>query len=146
MKKPPRDTKASLLSDGMGWHILRVGVLVGVVALAIGFITYRQDSDSRTWQTMIFTTLAFLQIGQALASRSSTTSFFRLGFFTNPTLLLMVVITFALQLIAIYVPFLDEFFQVTPLSITELLICMGLGSLAFVAIEAEKLILRRNGN
>ena len=143
MNKPPRSPNASILSDGIGAHILRVGFLIGLVALAVGYVYYNDDPTSLTWQTMMFTSLAFLQIGQALASRSSTTSFFSLGFFTNPTLIAMVVITFVLQLIAIYVPFLDEFFHVTPLSLFELFIAMGVGTLAFIGIETEKLVLQR---
>lgn len=143
MNKPPRSPKSSILSDGIGAHILRVGFLIGLVTLVLGYFYYDDDPDGLTWQTMMFTTLAFLQIGQALASRSSTTSFFSLGFMTNPALMLMVVITFVLQLVAIYVPFLDEFFHVTPLDLPDLLIAMAVGSFAFIAIELEKFVLSR---
>ncbi len=144
MQRPPRGKQEGIFSAGLLHHMLWVGVLIGVLALGVGAVFYHtSDDDMRTWQTMIFTSLAFLQIGQALASRSSETSLFTLGIRTNPTLLAMVIAVIALQLAVIYVPSLDEFFKVTPLSAFELAICAGLGSLVFVAIEIEKWLLRR---
>jgi Ca2+-transporting ATPase len=143
MKHPPRSPQASLFSGGLGAHILWVGMLIGLVALGIGYVYYNPASPSdTTWQTMIFTTLAFLQIGQALASRSTQESLFSLGLRSNPLLLWMVLIVFGLQLIVLYVPFLDDFFKVRPLSMTNLFVCLALGSLAFVAIETEKWLKR----
>jgi Ca2+-transporting ATPase len=141
MRRPPRDPQAGIFSDGLGVHVVWVGVLIGIVALLAGWLTL--DRPDNTWQTMIFTTLAFLQIGQALASRSSRESFFTQGLMTNPLLLVMVAVTIILQLVVIYVPFLDQFFDVVPLSANELLLAAGLGSLAFIAIEIEKWFLRR---
>jgi Ca2+-transporting ATPase len=54
-----------------------------------------------------------------------------------------VLLTFGLQLAAIYVPFLDEFFEIVPLSGAELLTSIGLGSVVFFAIEIEKWLRRR---
>lgn len=145
MKRPPRSRQASLFSDGVGSQIVWVGLLIGVVALAVGRLYFDPaNPEDTTWQTMMFTVLAFLQIGQALASRSSDVTFAALGIRSNPTLLWLAIVVFALQLVAIYVPFLDEFFQVVSLALPDLLLCIGLGSLAFVAIEAEKLLRRKS--
>jgi Ca2+-transporting ATPase len=141
MRRPPRDPRAGIFSEGLGKHILWVGALIGAVALLAGWLTL--DQPENTWQTMIFTTLAFLQVGQAIASRSSRESPFKLGLGSNPVLLAMAVLTIVLQLLVIYVPFLDRFFNVVPLSPTNLLLAAVLGSAAFWAIEIEKWFLRR---
>jgi len=143
MRRPPRDPQAGIFSEGLGVHVLWVGLLIGAVALLAGWLTLGRPDD--TWQTMIFTTLAFLQVGQALASRSSRESFFTLGLTTNPVLLGMVLLSIVLQLLVIYIPFLDQFFEVVPLSADELLLAAVLGSAAFWAIEIEKWFLRRRG-
>jgi P-type Ca2+ transporter type 2C len=144
MQRPPRGKQEAFLTASMQRQIAWIGVLIGVLALGIGYVHYRAEGlDDRTWQTMIFTTLAFAQIGQALASRSSEALFFALGVRTNPTLLVMVLTTFLLQLAAIYVPFLDAFFQVVPLEIDELLVAMGLGMVVFIVIELEKRLVQR---
>jgi Ca2+-transporting ATPase len=144
MQAPPRRKDTPFFSRPIVRDILLIGGLIGMLALVLGFAYYDPaNPDNLIWQTMMFTSIAFMQIGQALASRSSRLSFFQLGFFSNPTLLAMVVITFGLQLMALYVPFLEDFFQIVPLGLPELLICFALGVLVFVAIEVQKWFLRR---
>jgi len=147
MKKPPRDPKASLFSEGLGFHVLWVGVVIGVVALGLGYAFYDPANPSdTTWQTMMFSVLAFSQIGQALASRSTQASLFQLGLRSNPVILGLAVLVLALQLLVIYLPALDEFFGVTPLSLPNLLLALGLGAVTFLAIEGEKWVLRERLN
>jgi Ca2+-transporting ATPase len=145
MQRPPRGKMEAFLTTSMKRQITWVGALIGALALGVGYLYYRAEgADDRTWQTMIFTTLAFAQIGQALASRSTEQSLFALGLGTNPTLLVMVLATFLLQLAAIYVPFLDEFFQVVPLTLEQLLVTIGLGIVVFIVLELEKRLMQRN--
>lgn len=141
MQRPPRTRKEGFLTPALRRHISWVGGLIGVAALGVGYAYYEAGESS--WQTMIFTTLAFLQIGQALASRSTDESLFALGARSNPTLFVMVLVVLGLQMVAIYVPFFDDFFGVEPLSAVELIVSAAVGSLAFVAIELEKWLQRR---
>jgi Ca2+-transporting ATPase len=147
MKKPPRDPKSSLFSEGLGLHVLWVGVVIGVLALGLGYAFYDPANPSdTTWQTMMFSVLAFSQIGQALASRSTQASLFQLGLGSNPVILGLAGLVFALQLLVIYLPALDEFFGVTPLSLPNLLLALGLGTITFLAIEGEKWLMRERLN
>lgn len=145
MRFPPRRKAAPFFSRDIIWDIVLIGLFVGIVALAIGFAYYDPlRPDERIWQTMIFTSIAFMQIGQALASRSNVLSFFEIGVFSNPTLLGLVLVTVGLQLMAIYVPFFDDFFQITTLSAVQLLICIGAGVLTFGLIEIQKRLMPRS--
>jgi Ca2+-transporting ATPase len=144
MRRPPRDPQASIFSEGLGRHVIWVGVLIGVVALLAGWLYFNPDNlEDKTWQTMIFTTLAFLQVGQALASRSNRESFFSLGLRSNLTLLLLALVVIALQLVVLYAPFLEDFFGVVALRPEDLLVAAGLGTIVFIAIEIEKWFIRR---
>jgi Ca2+-transporting ATPase len=145
MKQPPRSPKAGFFSGGLIIHVGWVGALIGLVALGVGirYFDPATPQDNR-WQTMIFTTIAFMQIGQALASRSARVSVFSLGVRTNWFIFLMVFLVLGLQLVALYIPALEDVFDITPLSAIELAICAGLGSIAFVAIEIEKWVKRRS--
>lgn len=141
MQRPPRNPQKSMLSEGFATQIVWVGSVIGFVALAVAYFYYNPDNPAdKTWQAMIFTILAFLQIGQALAARSTKKSFFALSLGSNPLLLSMALLTFVLQLLAIYAPFLHDFFEVTPLSMSNLAIAIAVGTLAFVAIEAQKVV------
>ena len=144
MRRPPRDPRAGIFSEGLGGHVLWVGVVIGLVALFVGWFYHDPaNPGDTTWQTMIFTTLAFLQVGQALASRSSRESFFALGLRTNLTLLGLALLVIILQLVVLYAPFLEQFFRIVPLTPRDLLIAAALGTIAFVVIEIEKWFLRR---
>jgi Ca2+-transporting ATPase len=144
MKRPPRSPQESLFSDGLTRHVIWVGTVMGLVALGVGAYYYGLNSaEGGRWQTMIFTILAFMQMGQALASRSTHVSIFSLGLLSNPVLLGLVLLTAVLQLTVLYIPFFDQFFQITPLTLVELLICVGLGVVMLLLIEGEKALLRR---
>jgi Ca2+-transporting ATPase len=105
------------------------------------YFVYR--SGNPAWQTMVFTTLCLAQMGNALAIRSDKYSLFSIGVFSNPALVGAVLLTFALQLAVVYVPFLQTIFQTVPLSLPELAICLAASALVFWAVEAVKWIGRR---
>ncbi|MCX5914348.1 MAG: cation-translocating P-type ATPase C-terminal domain-containing protein, partial [Deltaproteobacteria bacterium] len=56
-----------------------------------------------------------------------------------------VFLTVDLQFMIIYLPPLQGFFHTRALSGEEILLCLGLSSLIFSAVEIEKAIIRRRG-
>lgn len=141
MKRKPFSPQASIFSDGVGAQIVRFGLLIGAISLGMGawhFFTGHED-----WQTMMFTTLAFAQIWQALGIRSGNDSLFRVGLASNLPLLGLALVVAALQLAAIYIPALQTFLYTNPLTLTDFLLCFGAGSLVFLYAEVEKVFLRR---
>ena len=75
MKRPPYSPQEGVFSRGAGVQVIWVGVLIGALALGLGSYYYFTGRDQ--WQTMVFTFLAFAQVFQALASRSSSASIHR---------------------------------------------------------------------
>ncbi|MGA7954915.1 MAG: cation-translocating P-type ATPase [Gloeobacterales cyanobacterium] len=140
MQRPPIARESNIFGDGMGRQIFWVGFLIGLVSLWVGYEAWQ--SNQPHWQTLVFTTLAFLQIGQALAVRSFRDSVFQIGPWSNKLLLGMVVLVFGLQLAVVYVPFLQDIFTTVPLSTEELAISLGLGTLVFWGVELEKWLIR----
>lgn len=140
MKRPPRNPKENIFSNGMGIHILWVGFLMGITTLGIQF--WAINSENSHWQTMAFTVLCFSQMGHVLAIRSDRESLFKIGVFSNKPLLGALFITVILQLIIIYVPFFNVIFKTQPLSIYELAITFVVSSVVFWAVEIEKWIIR----
>ncbi|MDX1636202.1 MAG: cation-translocating P-type ATPase, partial [Marinobacter sp.] len=139
MRRPPRAPQASLFAGGVAQQIIWVGLLLGGLGLAVGGLYFDPgDPAGGIWQTMIFTTLAFMQIGQALATRATERPLASLDLRNNPLLLTMVATVFGLQLLVIYIPALDRFFNVTLLPAVDLLLALGVGSLVYFVIEAEK--------
>jgi Ca2+-transporting ATPase len=140
LKRPPRKTNESIFSNGVGIHILWVGLLMGAVCLGVQAWASHQGNEK--WQTMVFTVLCISQMGHAMAIRSDWKSLFSQGIFGNKQLIGAVLLTFGLQMAVIYVPYLQEIFRTQSLSFTELILCIGLSSIVFWAVEIEKWVKR----
>ena len=123
-----------------GSHAIWVGLLMAGVPLAVQAFAIDQGWP---WQTMVFTVLALLQLGHALAVRSERESTFRLGFRTNKPLLLVVVATALVQLALVYVPFLQPLFETQALTLEQLAMVLLLAPVPFIAVEIEKWVVRR---
>jgi Ca2+-transporting ATPase len=141
MQRSPRRPTESIFSRGVGWGIVWVGLLLGVILLAIAYSYW--STGQATWQTMVFTTLALSRVGLAETMRSERDSLFRIGLLSNRPLLGAVALTVALQLIVIYSPVLQPIFQTTPLPARDLAISLGLSTVVFWAIELQKWFVRR---
>ena len=144
MRRPPHRPSDSLWANGLGTRTAWIGSLIGAITLGVGFAYYGLDLPE--WQTMMFTTLAFLQVGQAFATRSADESLPTIGWATNRVMLAIAALVIALQLAALYTP-LSEFLDLDALGAADLLICAGLGLVLFTVIEVvehlERLARRR---
>ncbi len=140
MRRPPRSPSESLFARGLWQHTIWVGLLMASVALAVQAYAVGQDWP---WQTMVFATLALLQLGHALAIRSETESFFRLGLRSNLPLTIAVAATFVVQMALIFVPALQPVFGTVALTLPQLAMVLVASTLGFAAVEVEKWIGRR---
>lgn len=141
MKRPPRSPNENLFAHGMWQHMVWVGMLMAALTLLCQAWAYH--SGSAHWQTMAFTVLTLSQLAHVMAIRSEKTSLFGLGVFSNGYLAIAVGATLVLQMATIYVPALNTIFKTQPLSLHELLICFALSSIIFIAVEIEKLLMRK---
>lgn len=140
MRRAPHRPGATLWADGLGRRTIWIGILIGAVSLGIGFVY--NESDRIEWQTMMFTTLAFMQVAQAIGTRSHTESLRTIGLRTNPVMLGIAGLVVALQLAAVYTP-LSEFLDLEPLGAADLTICVVAGVALLAVLEAVKVRNRR---
>ena len=141
MKRPPRVSGESLFAQGMGYHIVWVGLLMAFITLATQ--AWSIHAAIADWQTMVFTVLTLSQLGHVIAIRSDYEFIYRKGIFSNLPLVGSVVFTFFLQMGVIYFPFANKIFKTQPLSFNELVICILLSAIVFHAVELEKWIKRK---
>ncbi|MFZ5515270.1 MAG: cation-translocating P-type ATPase [Candidatus Zhuqueibacterota bacterium] len=138
MRRPPYSPREGVFSRGAGKQTAWIGALIGALVLIVGALYY--FNGRATWQTMVFTSLAFAQIGQALAARSSHASLFTIGLRSNPLMMVLVIVVAGLQLLVMYLGPMQAFFKTTPLSLMDLGIAVGIGVIIFAAIELRKKI------
>jgi Ca2+-transporting ATPase len=141
MKRPPRPPQQSLFANGLWQHVLWVGLLIGGVTLLAQAIALHGGGEHD--RTMAFTVLTLAQMAHALAIRSERDSLFTQGLTGNLPLLGAVGMTFLLQMAVVYVPPLQRVFHTGPLGPWELAVCLLLAGVVFLAVEVEKLLLRR---
>ena len=139
MKRPPISPSAHIFDRRMVSHTLLTGSMIGLSAILLTRHYWFQHPES-SWQTMLFTTLAFAQIGQAMAQRSFDQSFFSVGYFSNPLLLIMIVTVILLQVAVVYLPMLQPFFRTAPLSLNSLAWVLLPGCVVFTVLELEKVL------
>ncbi len=113
------------------------GVVLSLQAWAIG-------ARDLHWQTMVFTTICFLQLGHALAIRSEKESLFRQGLLSNRPMAASIGLMILVQLSAVYVPALHPVFKTQSLTADELIVVLALSSVVFFAVEIEKYLRRRS--
>lgn len=151
MRRPPYPPKEHIFGRGMGWDIAWIGLLMGIVSLAMGYWSWAFGSSSdANWfhgdehltlvRTIIFTVLTLAQMGNALATRSSRDTLFKIGVFSNKALIGSVALTFGLQMAVVYWPPLQSIFKTTALTTGEMILCIALSTIVFWAVEAQKLL------
>lgn len=141
MRRPPYHPGAAILGRGMGGYILRVGLLMSLTSLGLGYALWR--GESAVWQTTLFTSLAFSQMSNVVAIRSERDPLWSIGLLSNRPLLGAALMTIILQLAVVYIPFLQDIFKTVALSPADLLLCLAASTAVFSAAEMEKWWSRR---
>ena len=142
MQRSPFNPQENIFARGLGWYILRIGVVFGLQTIALMELAYNSGNPlwQEHWQTITFTTLCIAQMGHALACRSDSKLIIELNPFSNPYLLFSVIFTTGLQLALLYVEPLRQFFGTQALTMGELGLCFGFSMLLVLWVESEKVI------
>ena len=111
------------------------------VILALGTIwlfDYFQPQGIVKAQTIAFTTLVLSQLFVAVSCRSVHKPVFMVNPFANKWLWIAIFVSFALQIMLLYVPFFQNVFSLAPLSLEEWGISLLVAAAGFVYLEAHK--------
>jgi P-type Ca2+ transporter type 2C len=141
MNRPPRAPQESVFAHGRGLHIIWVGLLMAGIALSSQAFAI---ANGLPWQTIVFNVLCLTQMAHVVAIRSETESIFSIGFFSNKPLIGSVILSLVLQVAITYVPVLQNVFSTESLSLYEFLGVGLASSVVFFAVEAEKLVKKKN--
>ena len=148
MRRKPRDAKAGIFAEGMGFDIAYQGVLVTVLVLISYFIGHFMETG--TWEitnsahgtTMAFLTMSMAEIFHSFNMRSQRQSVFRLGT-QNKFLLLAGIGSFIATTLVCEVTFLANAFGFTGVELAEYVIAIALGICVIPIVEVVKLIQRK---
>lgn len=144
MSRPPRPPKESLFSGGLIVRILATGTLMMISALFVQWWVTGNNYDVRTQQTAVFTTLCFVQLGNALSVRSSSHSGLASRFFKNRKMWGAIILTVILQLLIINIPYLNSILKTMPLNWSVWQIVLATTVVCLVMIELFKFLIAAN--
>ncbi|MGA1191528.1 MAG: cation-translocating P-type ATPase [Bdellovibrionota bacterium] len=117
MNEPPRKQEMPILGKEALRTLLFLGSYIGVATLAIFYFyrVYFPEADPILANTAAFTGMVLLEKGNVFNFRSLRSSLFSLPLWSNKWLLWAWTGSLSLQVLAVYVPFLQEALHTTPL-------------------------------
>ncbi len=145
MYRKPKAKSESLFAHGLGFRIGLNGVFLMMTTIAgyiLGAVIMKDASGAlnhTAGSTMAFAILALSQLVQALNMRS-THSLFKIGFFSNKTMNLSLLLCTALTAFVLFVPGVVNVFGMMMLDWWMYLIVIGLSVLPILVMEIAKAV------
>ena len=133
---------ADIIDRRAAWRIGTGAALKAVGMLAV-FGYFYETSTVIHAQTMAFTTLVAFEWAQAIGCRSWNVPVWKLGLFTNPSLVVGLLGGVALQWVAVSSPTAEKILGTDPLGPTEWAIAIAIGSTGLVLSAVMTAIERR---
>lgn len=149
MKRKPRDAKAGIFADGMGFDIAYQGLLVTALVMVSYFIGHFMETgewtitNSAHGTTMAFVTMSMAEIFHSMNMRSQRGSIFKLGS-KNWLLLGAAVVSLLATTAVCEIPLLAGAFGFTSVEPAEYLVALLLSVLVVPIVELVKWIQRRS--
>lgn len=113
MHRPPRPPSAPIISRRRSIQLILISFIIAMGALAACY--FGMNYSSELAQTMAFTTLVVLELLAVQIIRSP----YNISFLSNPLIIAAVTVSFFLQLLILYTPFLQRVFNTVPLNIRD---------------------------
>lgn len=138
MQRKPRPISETFLN----WKELMISVVQGLVITAgVLFIyqyTVRQGGDEKTVRSMVFTTLIFANILLSFINRSFYYYIYETITYRNRLIYYITGITLLFMLMMLYVKPVSDFFSMTNLGFTQVLICFLVAGLSTLWMDLYK--------
>lgn len=145
MQRPPRVPTEAFLTASRLRLLVGQGLGIAVTTLlTFAFCLYCLETDLAQARTMAFTVLVMAQLTHAFNCRSDTHSIFTIGWTSNIALLWAAGGSVILQAGILLLPWTRPVFDVTPLTISQWGMVLGLGLLPLVGAETWKLMRRHS--
>jgi Ca2+-transporting ATPase len=150
MHQPPRPAGERVVTFRMWRGIVFVGLIMAAGTLFVldasmpgGFV--EGTGDLRYGQTMAFTTLMLFQVFNVVNARSDERSAF-VHLFTNHWLWMAIALSLGLQVLVVYVPFLQQAFGTVGLAGGDWFICVAVASSVVWLTELMKVLVWTGAN
>ncbi|MEO8582017.1 MAG: HAD-IC family P-type ATPase [Patescibacteria group bacterium] len=136
----PRKRSTPLIDGEMTVLIAAISIVTGAFVLGAYYWVYMTTGSLTEARTIAFTMLGVDSLFYVFSSRSLRKSIWEEGIFKNIWLVVAVVIGFLFQLVALYVPFFQRWFETRPLTLEEWVIVFSSSAIILLVVEVIKWI------
>lgn len=150
MNQPPRKTDEQIIDKNLIDNIITQSISIAVATLGAFFISLKflhagesGEAQIVAAQTVAFITLILAELLRAFSARSEKYSVFELGLFSNKSLVYAFLGSLVLTLAVVYVPFLQNIFNLIPLRLIDWAIVLPLSFVPFSIGEIHKAVERK---
>ncbi|MBI3779394.1 MAG: cation-translocating P-type ATPase, partial [Gammaproteobacteria bacterium] len=140
LTRPPRRQDAQLIDRAFLQRIALTGVLTAGVALIAFAYEFYADNSIQDARNAAFSAVVIAELLRAFGARSEVLTVVQVGIFSNMRLFVVVAVSFALQLLIHHLPVLETVFGTEPISLTQCVAWVVLGSVPLMTLEVIKFL------
>ncbi|MCX5692454.1 MAG: calcium-transporting P-type ATPase, PMR1-type [Candidatus Omnitrophica bacterium] len=141
MSRPPRKPDEPVITKENAFLMLWQGAFIAFCSLfAFSFVLFIEKEGIGRARTAAFIVLSCAQLFHSFNCRNNRESIFKIGFLTNKKLILATLISFSLQMLVVYQPFLQTIFKTEPLGTFDWAFVILISSFPLWAMEIAKFI------
>ena len=139
MKRHPRRQSERITSHGFLRTMAFTGFLTAGVAFGVYYYMLQMET-TETARSYAFAVLVFAELLRSFGARSETKPVWRISLFTNINLVIVVVISFGLQVLSQHNETLGRFLRTSTISFTDGLLLLALGAIPLLVLEIVKVV------
>jgi P-type Ca2+ transporter type 2C len=145
MERKPRNPKESIFTREVKVYLTVVPLFMMVLLMVAYISSYPWLSESNLLEarTQLFVAMVSMELTIAISARSFKYPVFKVGIFKNKYLWLAVASSFALQLVVLYTPGVQELFDVTTPTLTHWAVAALYSGIIFSSLEIGKYLTSR---
>lgn len=139
MTRRPLRRSATITDPAFLRTMACTGFLTAGVAFGVYFYCLR-DGTPQVAQTSAFAVLVFAELLRSLGARSARKPVWRMPFFANVNLILVVAASIGIQLLSQHNRMLGRFLKVAPISFSEGFVFLAVGALPLLVLDLLKVV------
>jgi P-type Ca2+ transporter type 2C len=146
MERKPKGREVPLMSKEMKVMIFGVGLLMNMLIFVVFYRLFKVGMDIERLRTLVFSVLGAKSLLSIFSLRSLSRPIWRMNPFSNYRLVLAVLVSFALLLLSIYLPFFNSLLSTVPLGGGDWLIIISIAGINMVLMEVTKVFFSNKGH
>jgi Ca2+-transporting ATPase len=138
MQRRPRPRSERITDRGFLHAMFITGVLTAGVAFAVYVYVLRTGTPERA-PTYAFTALVFAELLRSFGARSESTPVWRISLFTNANLVIVVALSFSLQVWSQHNATLSRFLKTAAVPLADCVLLLAVGAIPLLILEIVKI-------